>query len=91
MLHVFNCLQMPVDAEPYDGVFVADTLGTACIQRERNALWITHPGWRRFDEDCLNMDVYTPEVCVEIDVIPMIIARLLHIYLMNLRTKMEAI
>ena len=62
-------MQIPVDPPTYDGVFVADRLGNACIQdRGTNWLWLTHPGWNRYFEDCLNLDVYTPEVRMSYDI-----------------------
>ena len=55
--------QRPVDPEPYDGVFNASRLGNSCIQDSGVGwLWLTHPGWNRYSEDCLNLDVYTPAV-----------------------------
>ena len=56
------CVQLPQPVDPWDDVFVADTLPTACIQNTGGWLWITHPGWNRHGEDCLYMDVYAPEV-----------------------------
>ena len=60
------CCQTPVDPPAYDGPFIADRLGNSCVQsRGTSWIWLTHPGWNRYDEDCLNLDVYTPEVHVQ--------------------------
>ncbi|ELU08148.1 hypothetical protein CAPTEDRAFT_75979, partial [Capitella teleta] len=51
----------PEKAEPWDDVFVADTLGNQCPQNPSGLLWMTHPGWDKYDEDCLNLNVFAPE------------------------------
>jgi len=47
--------------EPWEGVFEAKSLGSACMQGVGGLVWITHPGFRNIDEDCLNLNVFTPE------------------------------
>jgi len=56
------CVQLPQNPLPHDGVFEAKTLPSACIQNIAGLIWMTHPGWNNYDEDCLNLNVYAPEV-----------------------------
>ena len=55
------CPQRPLPAESWEGVFNATALRTTCMQNPASN-WITHPGWLDVGEDCLNLNVFTPEV-----------------------------
>ena len=63
--HLFACCfppQPPQKAQAWDGVFVADTLSNVCMQFPLGVLTLTHPTWNKYDEDCLNLNIYVPEV-----------------------------
>ena len=53
--------QPPQPADPWDDVFIADTLPDACPQNF-GTLALTHPFWTRFSEDCLYINVFAPNV-----------------------------
>jgi carboxylesterase type B len=55
-------VQPPVEPRPWDGVFDAKTLPNLCIQDPLQDIEMTHPGWNKFDEDCLKLNVFAPEV-----------------------------
>ena len=56
-------LQAPEEPDPWEEPLEALTPGTACIQREVFRLLIlTHPHWDNYGEDCLNLNIFTPEV-----------------------------
>ena len=42
-------------------IFNGNSLGLPCVQNPAGILWMTHPGWLRVSEDCLNLNIYTPE------------------------------
>lgn len=52
--------QPPQEPDPWE-LFVADELSSACIQNLIGELILTHPGWLNVREDCLNVNIYTPE------------------------------
>ena len=56
------CFKEPEPADPWDDVFMATSLAPQCMQAIQGWLWLTHPGWNNYDEDCLNLNVFTPEV-----------------------------
>lgn len=45
---------------PWTGVLDATVLPNACMQNIVSLLWYTHPGWKKFSEDCLYVNIYTP-------------------------------
>ncbi|CAD5118434.1 DgyrCDS7143 [Dimorphilus gyrociliatus] len=50
----------PPEVPERQSLIVADTLGAACPQGRTGVILLTHPLWDRFSEDCLNMNVYSP-------------------------------
>jgi len=61
-----NCFgQRPQKAQPWSDVFVADTLGDVCMQSPLEVISWTHPRWTQFSEDCLNINIYVPEVTIK--------------------------
>ena len=58
--------QDPLPAEPWgDDILNATTdngLPPACTQARFGVTVITHPLYDNFDEDCLNVNVFTPSV-----------------------------
>ena len=50
----------PQEPDSWDDVFVADHLRTVCTQNANSTLMLTHPGWTDIEEDCLNLNIYTP-------------------------------
>ena len=51
----------PQKAVPWaPDVFNATNLGLPCPQNTAGLLWMTHPGWILYGEDCLNLNIYTP-------------------------------
>lgn len=52
--------EAPVKAKPWNDTFIADSLGWACPQSTSSVVWMTHPLWIFYREDCLNMNIYTP-------------------------------
>jgi carboxylesterase type B len=53
--------ELPQKPDPWSDVFVASRLRAACSQDVLGVLWVTHPGWVRISENCLNLNIYTPE------------------------------
>lgn len=49
--------------------FVADSLGNACIQDEAGLVWVTHPLFVRYSENCLNINVYAPNVSQKVSTV----------------------
>ncbi len=58
--------QAPIPADPWTDVFVADTLGDQCLQDQEGILLLTHLFWNKYSEDCLHMNIFTPQVCIMI-------------------------
>ena len=54
-------LKKPEDPEPWSTPYIANKLRSHCIQWPISAQ-LTHLGWNDFDEDCLYMNLYTPQV-----------------------------
>ena len=54
--------QRPLPVTPWEGVVECFDLPVQCIQNERGILWLTHPGFGNYGEDCLNVNVFAPEV-----------------------------
>lgn len=60
----FTVLKRPQKAEAWSDVFEANSLGNVCIQNPVGVIVFTHPGWTKYSEDCLNLNIYAPEVTV---------------------------
>ena len=58
-------LQPTQEPDPWTTTFVADAFGHACPQARIGILWLTHPGWGDYNEDCLTLNIYAPNVGVE--------------------------
>jgi carboxylesterase type B len=54
----FERPQLPVS---WTGVRETKELPDACIQDPAGLIWMTHPGWHNYSEDCLNLNVYAPD------------------------------
>lgn len=54
--------QAPEEPDPYEDVFVADQLSSACEQSSGLLIWLTQPGWNDYNEDCLHLSIYAPAV-----------------------------
>jgi len=54
----FERPQLP---DNWEGVLQATNLPDSCIQDPVGLLWMTHPGWNNYSENCLNLNVYAPE------------------------------
>jgi carboxylesterase type B len=54
--------QHPERPEPWTKPFIADELGAACTQVEIGVVWLTNPLWVRYNENCLNLNVFAPNV-----------------------------
>jgi len=54
----FERPQLP---ESWHGVLETKFLPDACIQDPAGLLWMTHPGWHNYSEDCLNLNIYAPD------------------------------
>lgn len=52
---------LPIVAAPWDGVLETKALPQSCVQDPAGLLWMTHPGWNNYGEDCLNLNVFAPE------------------------------
>lgn len=50
------------EPDPWDGVLKTNSLSAACPQGAVGVIWLTHPGWSKYDEDCLYMNIFTPSV-----------------------------
>ena len=48
--------------DPFTEDFIADELPAACSQPRVGLIWLTHPLWNKYDEDCLTLNVYAPNV-----------------------------
>lgn len=48
------------EPDPWDGVLKTNSLSAACPQGAVGVIWLTHPGWSKYDEDCLYMNIFTP-------------------------------
>jgi hypothetical protein len=59
ILFVFT--QPPQPPQPWQDVFNATQLSNACIQDAKH-LTDMHPGWNKFSEDCLNLNIFAPQV-----------------------------
>ena len=60
----FFSLKPPEAAQPWDDVLTADRLPDACPQAWGGILALTHPHWFRFNEDCLYVNVFAPNVSI---------------------------
>ena len=56
------CLQPTQEPEPWEGVRKVNTLNAACTQGQVGIIWLTHPGWSKYSEDCLYANIYAPNV-----------------------------
>ena len=54
--------QPPEKPEAWEGVRKAHRLPNSCPQFPLGLIWITQPLWGNYDEDCLYMNIYAPEV-----------------------------
>jgi len=52
----------PRKAEPWNGEFVADTLPDLCMQNPAGLLFLTHPFWTKYSENCLTLNIVKPLV-----------------------------
>ena len=61
---MYTLFQPPQEPDPFDGVFMADKLESACEQT-LGLIQLTNPGWTDISEDCLHLSIYTPAVSIE--------------------------
>ena len=54
--------QAPEEPDSWEGVFVADSLGSACSQSYLSQILLQQPDWRDYSEDCLHMNIFAPAV-----------------------------
>jgi carboxylesterase type B len=52
--------ELPQKPEPFDDVFVADTLTDVCMQNPIGLMFMTHPFWTKYSEDCLSLNIAKP-------------------------------
>ena len=83
---IFWYFQPPEKADPWEEVFVADTLGNQCVQNPEALLWLTHPGWDKIDEDCLNLNIFAPQVRSCSDATVLVLVQIKFMMIMILRT-----
>ncbi len=64
-------LQPPESLDAWTEPFIADRFGAACTQAPINVIGLTNPDWSLYSEDCLNINVYAPNVsiCTQCDVL----------------------
>ena len=55
-------IQPPEESLSWEGVYQATEIGPACYQNLITSIRISHPGWDWYDEDCLHLNIVTPEV-----------------------------
>ena len=51
-----------MEPDPWDETLDASKAGNACIQKTSISMNLTHIGWTRHSEDCLNLNIYAPQV-----------------------------
>ena len=61
---MFNLIlfKPPEEPLPWDDTLLVHEPGNACVQDKANIILVSHWNWRKFDEDCLTVNIYTPQV-----------------------------
>ena len=59
---MLSCHQPPEEPLPWTGTLLAHEPGAACMQGLLTGVDIWHIQWSNYSEDCLTMNIYTPQV-----------------------------
>jgi carboxylesterase type B len=56
-------VQPPQPLSQWQNVFNAKQLSNACMQDGKSSMLKYHfPAWKKFSEDCLNLNIFAPQV-----------------------------